>query len=99
MPPMTPLSPIVIPATASKTADALWMTNLIIQAPSATSPVKVIVKICPFVSSTGEVLTDLEKSFVLNDVLTLAQTQPSLAACMAALLAEINKQALAKNLF
>ena len=96
---MIPTNPIVVPATASKNADALWMTNLVIQAPTATAPVKAIIKIAPYISSTGEVLTDLEKSFVLNDIFTLAQNQPTLAACMNTLLVEINKQVLAKNLF
>ncbi len=96
--PIQPTQPIVIPAIAEKTADALWLKSLVINAPDINSTVNISVMLTPYISTTGEMFHEKSITLELDNVLTLAAAQPELANTMQVLFTEIERQAKSKNL-
>ena len=97
--PITLENPIEIAAQPARVADRLWLLSLNIMAPSPATTVRVMAVLAPYVSSTGELLRDKAKTLVLQDVLTLAASDPQLGATMEAVFAEVDRQAKLAKLF
>lgn len=97
--PIQPLVPIVIPATQAVTADGLWISNLSINAPSTTKPIRVSATIVPFVTSTGELFMDKSKTLTITDLSSTAGTDTSVAVAVNAIYAAIQSQVHKQNLF
>jgi len=91
--------PITVPAQPARVADKLWLVSLNISAPSPTSKARVSALLAPYVGDTGEVLRDKAKMLVIDDVLTQAASDASLAATLEAVFTEIDRQARAVGLF
>lgn len=96
---ITPTAPIEVPAVQAKVADGLWISNLIVQAPSTTGKITLISTITPMISSTGELLKDKSKQLRIVDVAALAQTDSTVAAALAAIYTAVQSQVAAQNLF
>jgi len=89
---------LIIPPIESKIADAYWMTNLDINAPSLTDKAEIISTLVPYNSTTGEMFPDNAVKLIIDDVLTLAETDPILANTCGVIFAEIQRQSQMKGL-
>ncbi len=87
---ITPTTEITIPA---KTADKYWLKRLNVYAPSLNEPVNATIELVPFNSSTGEMFTDRNVMFSVDDLLAKATEQTELAAVLDALFSEVDRQA------
>ena len=92
-------NPIVVPAQASVTADAIWIRSLTVTAPTVTGKVSVTAQVVPYVSSTGAMLYAQSKTLTIPDVFTEAGTDATLATAMTAIFAAVQSQVTKKNLF
>jgi len=90
---------VVIPATAEKVANSIWIKSLFIAAPDSNGKVVAVVAVAPYISATNEVLWDLEKSFTIDDVFTAMQTDASLAQAVGAIYQTVQNQVNTLNLF
>ena len=79
---ITPTTPIVTPSVSSVTADGIWITSMNINAPSSTQPIRATIMVAPYVSSTGEILRNLQKPIVIDDVTAKSASTPEVAAAM-----------------
>jgi len=91
-----PTNPITVP---SKVADSLWITSLNIIAPDATRPIRVQMLVAPFISSTGEILKDMQKPVVISNLDTEAAGNPLVAAAVAAIYAAVENLVKTKGVF
>lgn len=90
---ITPTNNILeIPPTEPKTADAYWLRNLTINAPSLTDKAEVLATLVPYNSTTGEMFPDRAVTLVIDDVLTKAATDMQLTNCCNVIFAEIERQ-------
>ena len=84
--PIQPTSPISIPA---KTADSLWILSLNIIASDSVRPIRVQMSVAPFISSTGEILKDMQKPIIIPDLSVEATKNPAVAAAVQAIYAAV----------
>lgn len=92
-------NPITIPAVAATQADAVWVRNLTISAPTLTGKITATIQLVPYSSITGVVLNNQSKVISIPDVAAAASTDADLAAAFAAVSAAVQKQIIAKNVF
>lgn len=78
-----------VPAIPQREADGIWIQSITITAQSPTSKVIASVKVCPFVSSTGEMLQDQSRYMTIPDMEAAAQSDPKVAAAMGAVYAVV----------
>jgi len=99
--PIEPTNPIEVPEVVIplKVADQLWITSLRITAPSATKPIEVEVCLAPFISSTGEILIDMQRGINIPDLSLVAQSDETVGAAVQAIYAAVQKLAHERNLF
>ena len=91
-----PTNPISLPA---QTADALWISNLVISAPSTTSKIRVNATITPMLSASGILYPSLSKQLIIPDVMSLAATDMNVANAMSSIFAVIQSQVTGQHLF
>jgi len=96
---ITPTTPVTIPAVSAKTADALWISNLTINAPNLTDKVNATAMVVPYNSSTGELLRGQAKMLRLNDLFGMAATNANIANAMQALFLAVQEQIQIQKLF
>lgn len=90
---ITPSETIIIPPVEQKSANAFWLKQLIINAPSLTDKAEVIARLVPFNNSTGEMFEDRGVTLIIDDVLTKAATDTALATTINNIFTEIDRQA------
>jgi len=96
--PITNPNPIVVPST---TADALWIRNLSVNAPTVTGKISISAQVVPYSSSTGVMVPAAAKVLSIPDLYAAipGDTSNTLAPAMTAIFAAIQAQIIAKNLF
>jgi hypothetical protein len=95
---ITPSTPIVIPATAEKIFDGIWIKNIQINAPLPTKPITANIMICPFNSTTGELSNNI-KTMQIPDVYAMAATSSHVALAMSNIFSFVQEQVISKSLF
>lgn len=88
---------IIIPQVEQKIANAYWLQELNINAPSPLKPVNVFAIMVPYNKDTGELFESRTVRLSVEDILTKSATDIQLGAVVNALLAEIERQAKLQN--
>jgi ATP-dependent protease ClpP protease subunit len=81
-----------------KIIDSYWMKTLQINSPGPNDKAIIMASLVPMNSNTGEMFFERETQLVIDDVLTLAQNDMSLANCCNVLFNEISRQAQLRNI-
>ena len=83
---------LTIPATQEKTADKYWLSSLTIKSTQVQGRVEAFATLIPYNSVTADSYPEYTLTLLIDDVLTRAAQEPSLANCMEVLLNEISNQ-------
>jgi hypothetical protein len=94
-----PTQPIIIPPISGQIADGLWISNLVISAPTTSGKIRAQATVVPFVSSDGSLIRSQSRQLMLNDVMALAVVDPSVAYAMGALFNALQVQITGQGLF
>ena len=90
---------LILPAIPAQTYDMYWMKKMSISAPSPADKAEVLATLTPMNSQTGEVASsDNDVQLILDDVLTLAESDSVLANTVNVIFTEIQRQCSMKGL-
>ena len=93
---ITPQNPITI---AADTADGIWITNIAVVAPSTTKPIKAVVTVAPYSSTTGTIFKNQAKTITFDDVVGTSNSNPSMAAAMESIFSAVQVYITTNGLF
>ena len=63
-------------------ADSVWITNVMITAPSPSMPIRATMTVVPYCSASGSICTAQAKHVVINDVYATASFNQNVAMAM-----------------
>lgn len=92
----TPISKEPVP---QKVADAVWIRDIKIYAPSPTGRVDAYIEVLPMISSTGELFYDDVRMIAVEDVFTECATNPTLAAAVQSIFTAVQDLVTTRNTF
>lgn len=90
--PITPTNnEVVFPPVEQKTADKYWITNLEIYSPNVGGGARIICRLVPYNSTTGESFQTETRILTINDIFPIAMQDQEVAATIEMLFAQIDK--------
>ena len=93
---ITPNNPVIVPAV---TADALWISNLNISAPSLEGKVMANIRLIPYNSTSSVMYPSLSKSIQISDMFATASNNPTLATALEAVYVAVQTLVSGSNLY
>ena len=93
---ITPNNQINVPAV---TADALWISNLNISAPSLEGKVMANIRLIPYNSTSSVMYNSLSKNIIINDLFATASINPTLATALEAVYVAVQTLVSGSNLY
>lgn len=93
---ITPTNPITIP---EQNADGLWISSINIIAPSASAPVRAVVRVTPYNSTSSAMFPALAKNIIISDVMATASVNMALGAAMQSIFVAVQDMVTTQSLF
>ena len=90
LPDIVPSAPVVVPAQEEATYSKLWLSRMVVSAPSPTSLASITFSFVPY-DGAGKIISSPRTSARIPDVFGLAEKDPQFAQVFAGVLSMVNK--------